>query len=287
MIYELLKVQVLMLGPSVLFGLILLGFAFRPKKQENAVRDGSWSISWYFAIGYALAYWRIEGTPPFAPKESWQWLCALSLFSGMCGFGLLVQKKQFWTSTGMAGVLAILSGYLLVPEFQTPIYGWRFGIGALIFILWIALQKLSERRSGAMIPLLWSFTYLGASIILMQAGIAKFAQFSGLIALLAGFTFLVVLRLDSLSFASGASYPLSVLLVGLLANGYFNHFSTTPTLCFFGIIFAPLFAWIGQISFLAGLSKWKRLVMEMIFPLLVLSLFCWIALQQPATESLY
>lgn len=287
MTYELLKVQVLMLGPSILFGLILLAFAFRLDRKKNTPREGSWSLSACFAFAYALSYCRIEGIPTFSPQESWKWLFALAIFSGLFNLLLLWRKFSLNAVLSVAFIFSSFAGYLLVPSFQEPLQLWRIGVFASIFILIITLQPLAQRRSGPTLPFLWSITYLGSSFILIEAGIAKFAQFCGLMALLSGLPFLLSLRIPSISFGKGAIYPLSLILSGLLYNGYFTHYSDVPAICFIGVILVPLFAWIGQIPFISKRSNRTRFTLEILIPLLLVIILCGMANQPPVEESLY
>lgn len=291
MIYEMLKVQTSLLGPSALLYLGIAGIAIQiGKKKHEAIY---WGSIFGIALGYLLAHWRIEGIPVissqetlpyFAMQQSWHGLFFLSFFALLSGWICSFSSFRYQWAVPLAIALSIASGAILVPSWQEKARYWQFGIGVSYLILWFFLHYSSEKQSPFVFTFLCFFWSFASSLVLLQAGIAKFAQLCGVLTMFSGFTLVIQWRFPLFYFSRGAAICFPLFITGLLCNGYFNHYSDVPLSSFLGVLFAPLLSLFGILPFIQKKNPWKKAIASfgLFFPALFYLVF--IAFQAGSTS---
>jgi len=157
-----------------------------------------------------------------------------------------------------------------------------FGLGVSIFVPWLALVTLQQRRPDPVISLTLAATSLAAGITIMLSGYAS----AGQLALPLAAT-LVVAALAAPS-AAGLSAPGAVgvgwiCLAGLLFIGRFFGSLTTLHGVLLGV--TPLVCWLAECRPLCFWAAWPRRLLLLTLTLLLLGTVVWQAQHRFQTHS--
>jgi len=191
------------------------------------------------------------------------------------------------------GCVALLSGPLLLhgSVYVTGgVSGWSpservfflFGTGILIFVPWLMLAILQQRRPDPTISLSLAAASLAAGITTMLSGYASAGQLAlPLAATLAAAAFAVAA-------AGSPRFPGAVgvgwiCLAGVLFIGRFFGSLTTPHAVLLGV--APLVCWLAECRPLCFWAAWPRRLFVLALTLLILGPVVWQAQHRFRTHS--
>jgi hypothetical protein len=240
-------------APAVLTVLIL-ALSARPWKKGSTPM---WSLPLALAVGFALSYIGVVGRPAFPPRAAQAWLVYLAPVAFALALVQTVAPKSRQFVAG-ASVLTLIAIPWLFLRTRVGVGEKEYlislvGIAMAMVIVWIGVEQLSRRVAGVPVPVALTMTAIVASMALMNAHTRDFA-------LLAGSTVTVLATAIVLAWwrkmvpSGGLVLSFSILILGLLAGGYFYADLTIPHAAL--IAAAPLAAWAGQ---LPGIRTRQRL----------------------------
>ena len=207
-----------------------------------------------FAVGiaYLAGHFFITGRTPFPPVDTTNWLPYFALAAAAAG-SLVALRDTIALRAVVSGLVGIAAlRLLLAPKFRygwSPVQGWVWVIGLTVLIILLALTaRAIGRRSSLPFerPMLLSMVCGETAGALMLSGSLLLGQFATVLAAaVLGTLVLALLKRDS---THGSALCFAVLLVALLASGYF--FASLPATSALLLAVTPAFALIptGRIA---------------------------------------
>ena len=216
----------LVLGAGLPLAVSLVVLVLTRGRRPAPGTASSWGGALAVGGGYLIGQATLRGGPPVPPLERIDWLWYLTL--GAVALGTLegLLPARAWLRWGLrvpvgATVLAVLLLPLLKTWGRDEMLGWLGGLGAALFVFWLALDSLTERVAGVGPPLLLLLLALGVTLVLLLSGSAVLGQLGlAVTASLAGsliLACLAVLRLPP----RGLATVVGTVLPGLWLLGYF------------------------------------------------------------------
>lgn len=246
--------------PALVTAVVLLA-ACRPWRRPRS-GPGAWVGAMGLGAGYVTGHLALFGWPGLTPKESWQWMphiAAAVATAGILIASARVPRRMGW---GIAVLVAIGAGWLLVPRWQEARLVWTVVLASVAMAMWMVMHAMAERTTVVSASVIVLVAALVAALVLERAATARFVQLAGALAASAGGCLVVAPLVSSLKLGPGLAGMGAVLLVGLMFTGHFNHFSDIPAICFFLVMAAPLMAWVGQLGPIRRRKAWQRLAFE-------------------------
>lgn len=242
--------------PALAAGLVLAaGWRVWTRQPEGI--DGRWAGAPALALAFVVGTVGISGLPVLPGGDQTptglDWLAWLALLAGLL---LALQRRLGRWGGALRGVLAILTIELVLRNKITAAWSegsegiqWVLGLLALLFVDWLALERLA-RRPGASGPLvLWllAATLGGLSAL---SGSVTIGQLAGALAAGLGAAVVAAWWRPRVSLSGPGVGVATVVLFGLALNAHFFSYTTGLDVLLFAA--APLF------GLLAGLPKLRR-----------------------------
>ena len=256
--------------PSLASGVLLLA-AWRPwrpapvrlgpdgEEQQNAGDHGASGVA--VAVAYLISHIAFHGRPWVTALEAWEWLLLLTPLAALLGVIDSLAVGPVWLSRAMVTVLAVGTGWLLVPDFQGSPWGWRFGIAAAVVVLFLSQQAQCRRLPGYALPLSWGIIGAFGLPVMIASANAKFGLFSSAIAAGAGAAVVVWLWPRGLGMFRSAVPVVSVLFPSIFLSGYFNNYGDVPWASFLLLVIAPVTMWLGAFRLKGTAPTWRAAVL--------------------------
>ncbi len=244
------------LFPALAAGLVLaVGWRVWNAAPEGI--DGRWAGAPALALSFLVGTVGISGLPVVPGGDQTptglDWLAWVALLAGAV---LALQPRLGRWGGALRGVLAILTIELVLRNKITAAWSegsegiqWVLGLLALLFVDWLALERLA-RRPGASGPLvLW---LLAATLggLAALSGSVTIGQLSGALAAGLGAAVVAAWWRPRLCLAGPGVGVAVIVLFGLGLNAHFFSYTTGTDVLLFAA--APLF------GLLAGLPKLRR-----------------------------
>lgn len=176
----------------------------------------------------------------------WHWLPYAALAAAVVGPVALAGGMRLWERWLLYVLLAIVAGWLLVPDWDDLPFSWSLLVlTTTIYVSLLAalLQPLVSRVPSPLLGTVLSFCLIVIAVILALSGSLRIAQTAGAAAgALVGCTTASVVRSRRGDYA-GIALPFALLAVGLMLIGRVNSFSTVPLVSYLLPPLAPLGLW--------------------------------------------
>lgn len=240
--------------PSLVAGSLLLA-SWRPWRpftkrirpnghMERGVDDNGASGA-AIAGAYLTSHIAFHGCPSFTAMEAWEWLLVLTPLAALLGMIDSRIPRPGRHSWATATVLAVGTGWLLVPDFQASPWAWRFGLGTTVLVSFVSQRFQCERMRAFVLPLAWTIIGTSGLPLMLASANAKFGVFSSAIAAGAGTATVVWLWPRGVGLFLSAVPVVSMLYPAIFFSGYFNDYGDVPFASFFLLGIAPLPMWFG------------------------------------------
>jgi hypothetical protein len=257
--------------PAAVAAVILLPLRLNPSLGERPTRLlGGLAV----ALGFFAAYAAL-GFAPLKPADAWHWLPWLGVGAALVG----AVDRPGWLALVLRAAGAALAAWLLVPAWVDDVAP-RFdalGLLGLATFLFATDDRSQPDDRGRAWPWLLVATAAASAAVLMIGGTASFAQLAGALAAALGGTAVVMLGRRLPPGVRGVGV---VLLIGLMATGFFNKFSSVPFICYFLPVMAvpladanvslprrQMLAVLVTLAAAVGVAVWKEPIdWETVFP---------------------
>lgn len=265
----------------LLFGVLLPAFAagivlFIAWRRTPPLAGGKWSGAVAFTLGYVIAYFVAFGMPPFPPIDAMQWLVYLAVVAMVIGLTESFFQIPSWTRWLLRWVFSVLMLWLLLRTMVTYTWGvpkgvvWLLSLSLMMLLFWTALDNLSEKVTGSLVPVLFFTTALGSSVALMLGRSASVSQLCGSVTAILAVSAVVGWQHPNFTLAKGAMAVLITLIFGFWLNGVF--FAYLPMVTAILLTLSPLTGWLGQVTFMRHLPSWQSVSLQLIVALLLVGI---------------
>lgn len=259
--------------PSAVVVLAGLAFALLAEKRGRQVLS-RWLTGVALTVGYAVGHRIVTGTLSLVPHSAEDWLPLLALlaaiFSALDNLPNLPSVfKPMWRLLVSIGAIAVL---LFPSAFLTTgaKIMWTIGLGIALTLLWLTMEALAERQTGALLPLAWSVVATASSVALFIAHTAAISQLSGVLAAITGAAFVFGLWQRQWSWAKGAVGVVAVLLLGVTVNGAF--YAELPIASAVFLWLAAISGWTGSALDNQRLPAWGRVAVQLVITVVFASI---------------
>ncbi len=206
------------------------------KRDETAAHAGS---ALALAAGLAVGD-QLRGTLPWVPDERpMSWLAAVVLAVLAAGVVARLPQVPGWVGWALRGAASALAGWLLTPaDLRQEWLVAPAALAAVVLLQWAVLEQVERVEPGGLVPLALAAAALAAAVVLVHAGIARFADLAVvLMAALAGVGGVALV----LGRRAGGVVPgAAVLLPALLLLGEHETFTEVPADSFVLVGLSPL-----------------------------------------------
>jgi len=230
------------------------------------------------------------GWVPLRPVESWHWIAPLAGAGTVAGVIEVAGSRRGWLAWVLRLAVPALAGCLLVPEWQDGRWWWAAGLAVVTLVLTWSLRSVAVRPGKSLVLLtgaLLMLVTLGASGVLVQAGIAKFGQLAAALAGAIGGAValsLALLRPGNLPGAAGMAPVWAVVLTGLLFNGWFHTYSDVPAAAFRLVIVSAAVVGVARTAASGWVSGWRLSLVQAMAALLPLGVALLLAFRGSSSE---
>jgi hypothetical protein len=214
------------LGLPAVLAAALMVLGKRPWRRP-AREAGGWSEPLALAAAFAAAYLWTRGLPPWPPREALDWLLGLGLLAGVLGALDAHLRPPAWLRIGLAlPLMGAVPTLVLWPILEHEWSAWQAvanlaGLGAMLFGLWSALDRIGRRASGPALPLgLW-LAAGGGALSLALSGTATWALMGVSVSVALGILWLLESFRSGAEAGRAAAAPFTVLMGGLWIAGAF------------------------------------------------------------------
>jgi hypothetical protein len=185
--------------------------------------------------------------------------------------------------------LAAATGWFIVPSFLGFPWGWRFAIGATVFVLCCSQRYHARELAGITLPVTWILVGSCGLPVLIASANAKFGFFSTSIAAAAGATFLASLFFfdRNVQVARSTVPVVSVLFPAIFFSGYFNDYGEVPFSSFALLIAAPLGLWTGILLQIWQPRSWMASAVSIASIVVICATSLYLAWPALTAESAY
>lgn len=260
-------------------------------RRTLPMAGGKWAGAVAFALGYLIAHFAAFGMPPFPPTDATQWLAYLALTAMVIGL-----VESFWRAPSWARWLwrwvfsGLMLWFLLRPmvayTWGVPKGGaWLLTLSLVMLTFWTALDTLTERVAGALLPALLFITVLGSSVALLLGRSASISQLCGGVAAILAVSVIFGWRQPNFTLAKGAVAVLTVLLFGFWLNGVFYAYLPMVTAALLAL--SPMAGWLGQTPPMHRLPAWQSVSVQLLAALLLVGIANVIAVRLLGLPTVY
>ncbi len=215
-------------------------------------------------VSVGITYLALNGWAGILPKQSWQWLLHGLVWATLMG-ATFCHPKVSLLLRGIIGILASgVAAWLVVPAWQEPVAIWILSLGVGVLLLWIVLDRTTRCGAGGAIPAVLLLSAVAGGVVLERAGIARFAQMSGMLAAASGGCLVGSRWFDRRCVDSGVVVVGGFFLPALMLIGHLNHFSEVPGTAFLLVAIAPFFAVLGLLGPVKRLPSLKRAAVQLL-----------------------
>lgn len=222
--------------------------------------------------GFMAAY-GLNELGPWMPEAHWHWLPYVLTGAAIVG-SIAAATSLFWVERTMLHMMSAgVAAWVLVPDWEDldpSRTTYLIGFGACVTVLAGILSSLETRLLGRTLPLVQWLTLTASSIILLLSGSLRFTLLA-----IAGCSavFGVMLfsgRNQTTPHHSGLQLLFSALLIGTLAIGKVNSFSSVPWIAYLLVPIAPATLCLTATGPISRLTDAKRLFVQLLLPTLIL-----------------
>ncbi len=225
-----------------------------------------WLTGIVLTVGYVIGHWVATGTLPLVPHSAEEWLPLLALLAAI--FSALDNlptspsvARTVWrllVSIGAVAALLFPSAFLTIVAKIV----WTIGLGIALTVLWLAMDALAERQTGALLPFVWSTVAAASSVALFVAHTAAISQLAGVLAAVTGTAFLFGLWQRQWSWAKGAVGVVAMLLFSITVNGTF--YAELPFASTIFLWLAAISGWASSVLNGQRLPAWGQVAMQLV-----------------------
>lgn len=236
--------------PAVVAGIVLLASARRAREHSASPRPFAGALA--LGAGFLAAYVGLKSMPALPWSDVQLDLLAKSFWTVAAAIALApLRTAPFVARYGNSLYVALFS--ILPYHFLRQMDATRsaldlVGLGTVLLVygLWIALERLAQRRSGPSLPLaLWA-ACAGTTAMLLENRSGFQAQLVGALAAGLGAAVVVALLVRGAHLASGVIAILAIAVAGIVRQAVLYDLPTESWALVAVAFAAP---WLGEIPF--------------------------------------
>ncbi|MCA9201209.1 MAG: hypothetical protein KDA87_26895 [Planctomycetales bacterium] len=224
----------------------------------RSVRFRAISAAWGIALSYVSAQVAFHGWPRWGAMESWQWLMVLVPLAA-ASTSVVASFERMWMQSIVWVGLAVLCGWLLVPDFQANPTRWQIALGIAMFLQCVFFACVKNVPTYV-----WMISVMAAMLtsvpVLIASANATFAFLAVSVSVSIAVVGIGWWNRRTLVVNTAVGPVIATVLWGLCASGYFNDYGGVPWYLFAAI---PASLCANLIVLLPIQRHWLRLAISL------------------------